>query len=342
MDGSVPTLHSTLEIGLNPYGLAYTVGLHGAATTRANPHAVGLEGFIAIARETGSRCIELDHRWLTPLPDHALAELGQRLSGMRPVCSFWLSHEPGETLDEAIRCTTAVGASILRFHLTPVLEGARAALGARWTALEAHARETLRRESPKVARAGLTLAIEDHQDFGSEELVSLAEELGPHVGITFDTGNPLAVGEDPVAFLRRAAHRIRHVHLKDYVAQFTGDGYRLVRCAIGDGSVPFAEIFQLLRERTPPCAASIEPGALEARHIRLLTPEWWQGYPPREARELVTLIGRLRSRCLADGADYRTPWETQAPPEDVMAYERAQIARSFENLRALGVLGPSA
>ena len=44
----------------------------------------------------------------------------------------------------------------------------------------------------------------------------MAEAAGANVGVVFDTGNPFAVGEDPVAFARRAAHRIRHVHLKDY------------------------------------------------------------------------------------------------------------------------------
>jgi sugar phosphate isomerase/epimerase len=327
-----------LNIGLNPYGLAYTLGLQGNGTARANPRPIGLAGFIAIAREMGTRCIELDHRWLTPMSNAALAELGRSLADMTRICSFWLAHETGETLSNAIRCTKAVGASIIRFHLTPVLEGARAALGERWGEMVSHARDTLRRESPKLADAGLTLAIEDHQDFGSEELVALVEELGPHVGITLDTGNPLAVGEDPVAFTRRAAHRIVHVHLKDYIAQFTDEGYRLIRCAIGDGCVPLAEILEVLREQTRPCAASIEPGALEARHIRLFTRDWWHGYPPRDARELAIMVGRLRGRCLDDRADHRTPWEMHASPEIVMAYERAQITRSFDNLRTLGLL----
>ena len=142
----------------------------------------------------------------------------------------------------------------------------------------AHARDTLTRESGRVGDAGLILAIENHQDLGSEELVAFTERLGPHAGICFDTGNAFSVGEDPVAFTRRAAHRIRHVHLKDYVAQFTPEGYRLVRCAIGDGAVPFKEIASILEHEGTELAASIEPGALEARHIRLFTPEWWTGY----------------------------------------------------------------
>ena len=60
-------------------------------------------------------------------------------------------------------------------------------------------------EAPRAADAGLILAIEDHQDFGSEELVTMAEEAGENVGIVLDTGNPFAVGEDPVAFARRAS-----------------------------------------------------------------------------------------------------------------------------------------
>ncbi len=42
-----------LEVGLNPYGLTYHLGLQGSGTPRANPQAGGLEGFIALA--TGTR-----------------------------------------------------------------------------------------------------------------------------------------------------------------------------------------------------------------------------------------------------------------------------------------------
>jgi hypothetical protein len=218
-----------------------------------------------------------------------------------------------------------------------VLEGGRAALGARWGAMVEHARRTLEREAPRVADAGLVLAIEDHQDFGSEELVAIAESLGDHVGIVFDTGNAFAVGEDPVAFARRAAARIRHVHLKDYVAQFTDEGYRLVRCAIGDGCVPFGEIVGALAPRGGAMTASIEPGALEARHIRLFTAGWWAGYPPREARETGEMVGRLRKRRLPDEVDCRTPWEIGAAPAVIVEYERAQLFRSVGNLEALGL-----
>jgi sugar phosphate isomerase/epimerase len=324
---------------LNPYGLTYTVGLQGLGTPRANPAPIGIRGFIALVRELGLPAIELDHRWLTPLTDAELGHVREDLHGLQPICSFWLAHQPGETLHDAVRCCTALGATILRFHLTPVLEGGRASWGRRWHALLDHARDTLIRESYRLGDAGLTIAIENHQDLGSEELVELAERLGPHAGICFDTGNAFSVGEDPVAFTRRAAHRIRHVHLKDYVAQFTAEGYRLVRCAIGDGAVPFTEIAAILAAQGRPLAASIEPGALEARHIRLFTADWWTGYPPRDASELGVMLGRLRPGALAETADYRTPWEQGELGAGLVEYEIAQIRRSVENVRAMGLWG---
>ena len=329
-------MSSPFRIGLNPYGLAYTAGLQSAGTPRANPSPGGLDGFIALVRELGLDVIELDHRWLTPLSDDELRRLGGTLADCTPVCSFWLSQRAGETLADAVRCTRGVGARVLRFHLTPVLEGARASHGSRWNEMVTHSLATLRRESARVADAGLILAIEDHQDFGSDELVGFAEELGAHVGVTFDTGNPYSVGEDPVAFARRAAHRIRHVHLKDYVAQFTDEGYRLIRCAVGDGCVPFEEIAAVLSQHHDALTASIEIGALDARHIRLFTPEWWRGYPPRQASELGEMLGRLRRNPLDEAADYRTPWEQRLPHNQLVAYEMRQVRRSVENLRALG------
>jgi sugar phosphate isomerase/epimerase len=326
------------RVGLNPYGLAYTLGMQGAGTARVNDRPMGMAGFIAIARELGARCIELDGRWLTAMSADELARVRDDLDGETVICSYWLAQREGETLADPIRCTAAIGAGLIRLHLTPVLEGGRAALGSRWLEMVAHGRSTLRREALRARDAGLDLAVEDHQDFGSEELVDMSEEAGDNVGVVFDTGNPFSVGEDPVEFARRAAPRIRHVHLKDYAAQATDDGYRLVRCAVGDGCVPFREIAGVLEAHTSSLTASIEPGALESRHIRLFTADWWTGYPPRSARELGTALGRLRRNRLDESADVRTPWERGAPRDEVVAYELGQVRRSVENVRAMGFM----
>jgi sugar phosphate isomerase/epimerase len=322
------------QIGLNPYGFSHAVGLQAFGTPRANPDGSGLRGFIRIASDIGAQCFEFDGRWLAPLTNDQLARLGGELPDVPRLCSYWLQHVSGETLDEAIRASRAIGASTIRMHLTPILEGARAEQGAKWPQMLQHARETLNREARKAADAGLQVAIENHQDFGSDELMAFAEEAGPNVGIALDTGNAFAVAEDPVAFAKRVVPRIKHVHLKDYVSQFTPEGFRLIRCAIGDGCVPLKEIAEVFADLR--LTASIEVGALDARHIRVFMPEWWEGYPTRPVGELRIALDRLKTKRLDDNADYRTPWESNQSTAAVVDYELEQLRKSVGNLKALG------
>jgi len=328
------------QIGLNPYGFSHTVGLQAFGTPRANRDGTGLAGFIRIATDIGARCFEFDGRWLAPLTGDELARLADELPDVPRLCSYWLQHVPGETLDEPIRAARALRASTIRMHLTPILEGARAKQGSKWQQMLKHARETFIREARKAADAGLEVAIENHQDLGSDELMAFAEEAGPNVGIAMDTGNAFAVAEDPVAFARRVAPRIKHVHLKDYVSQFTPEGFRLIRCAIGDGCVPLREIAEVfgLRTRESPSVltASIEVGALEARHIRVFAPDWWDGYPTRPVGELRIALDRLKTKRLDDNADYRTPWELNQSTAAVVDYELEQLRKSVANLKSLG------
>src|SRR3954447_25751497 len=135
------------RVGLNPYGLAYTVGLQADGTTPANPRPIGMAGFIDIARSIGARCIELDGRWLAAMSDADLVRVRDDLSGDPVICSYWLSQQEGETLAEPVRRSAAIGAGLIRLHLTPVLEGARAKPGARWGRMLDHSRITLRREA---------------------------------------------------------------------------------------------------------------------------------------------------------------------------------------------------
>ncbi|HEY4199157.1 MAG TPA: sugar phosphate isomerase/epimerase [Devosiaceae bacterium] len=326
-----------LRIGLNPYGLTYHLGLQGLGTPRANPAAAGLEGFITLATELESQTLELWDGWLAPMSAGELTALRARLEAlhMLPVISTGLQHAD---IDACIRAAEALGASLIRMALTPVLCGDRYAFGARWYELVAGVWERLAAFAARAREHGLTLVIENHQDFTSGELVNFCVETGPNVGIVFDTGNTFPVGEAPLDFTRIIAPHVRYVHLKDYRVQFTPDGYRLVRCAIGDGAVPFGELLEILAAHHDVLPAVLEPGALDVRHVRLLTADWWKGYPPREAEALAACLLAAQRHRLPDDADYRTPWERGADGE-IARYELDMIRRSAANMRALGLWG---
>jgi sugar phosphate isomerase/epimerase len=325
-----------LDIGLNPYGLTYHLGMQGAGTPRANPAPAGLAGFLALAGELRVKVLELWQGWLTPLDDAQLAALAQRLAaaGITPLVSSRLD---AADFSACIRSAKALGARTIRLSLTSVLCGDRHLLGDGWPALVASVRQRLAANAALAAEQGLTIVIENHQDFTSRELVAFCDELAPTVGIVFDTGNAFPVAEAPLAFTETIAPHVRHLHLKDYRAQMTEEGFRLVRCAIGDGAVPFAEMLDLLARHHQGLTGVLEPGALEARHVRLFRPEWWRHYAPRPATELAACLLAVRRNALPEGADYRTPWE--CGDDDIAGYELRMIRRSAANMRTLGLFG---
>ena len=322
--------------GLNPYGLTWHLGLQGMGTPRANPQGRGLEGFVALAVELGGGALELWEGWLKELSDADLAALCTRLDGLGMARVVSSGLQQGD-MGLLIRAALALNARYIRFALTPILCGDRNAAGPRWGELVASVHDKLGRYAAMAAANGLVILIENHQDFTSRELVALCETHGPSVRIVYDTGNSFPVAEAPLDFTEVIAPYVRHVHLKDYRVQWTDDGLRLVRCAIGDGAVPFTDIFAILARHHAEMTCVLEPGALEARHVRLFTPDWWQGYEPRSAQSLAAVLLAARVNRLPDDADFRTPWE-RGDDSALDQYELDMIRRSAANMKALGIM----
>ncbi|MFL5702619.1 MAG: sugar phosphate isomerase/epimerase family protein, partial [Ktedonobacteraceae bacterium] len=186
------------------------------------------------------------------------------------------------------------------------------------------------REATAVAeRVDVNLAVENHQDLASEELLWLCESIGSErFGITLDTGNPLATAEEPLDFAKRMAPYVKNVHLKDYCIYLSEEGYRLVRCPLGQGVINFPALFGILAEACPDVTMSIELGALEARSIRVLADDYWSDYPPRTAAQLARVLRLVQANARPAG-NWRTPFERDEPVEAILAYEEQQLAASL-------------
>ncbi len=76
-----------------------------------------------------------------------------------------------------------------------------------------------------------------------------------------------------------------------------------------------------------------------ARHVRLFTPDWWQGYAPKPAPELAACLAAARRNRVPDDADHRTPWERGEDGQVLIDYELAMIRRSAANVKAIGLMG---
>jgi len=227
----------------------------------------------------------------------------------------------------------AVGAPVLRVIISRVLGGNRRQLNGGWRAHLEAARDALRAVRPLAEDYDIPIAIENHQDIASDELIWLCEQVGGnHIGVTLDTGSTLALAEDPLGYTRRVKHLVKNVHIKDYQVYLSPSGYRLVTCAIGAGVVDFPAFFALFADQ-PDLPMNIELGARQARHVELLAEDWWTDYPPRRVQDLLPALRVVFARGRPADAEWRLPHERGEPAETLLAYELDELAASVAYLQ---------
>lgn len=225
---------------------------------------------------------------------------------------------------------------VVRTTLSGILCGDRRKLDGGWDAHCANVLGALKEIVPKARDSGIAIALENHQDATSADLIRLCEEAGPEVvGVCLDTGNPLAVSEDPVEFTRRVAPYVRHVHLKDYRIHFAPNGFRLTRCAAGDGVVDFPGILDALEACPHPLTPGVEVGAQSARLIPILDEGWWSGFEPRPTTDALAPLRILWERGIPADAEWRTPWERGETSKTIVEDEMETFRRSAEYLKSL-------
>ncbi len=311
-----------MRIGLSVYGTTFGMGIH-PASGRA---AISPEQLLDRAISAGLEGVELPASWLHGKDSATVARYAQERGLF--ITLETEGYDPGK-LAEAIDLSVRLGAGTIRTMVGGAkLGGDRRPLAGRWQSFLQEVLAGLREATVIAERAGVNLAVENHQDLASEELLWLCESIGSQrFGITLDTGNTLATAEEPLDFARRVAPYIKNVHLKDYWIFLSEEGYRLVRCPLGQGVVDFPALFEILAEVCPGVTMSVEPGALEARHVRVLADDYWPDYPPRSAAQLARVLRFVQANARPPG-DWRTPFERNEPVETIIAYEDGQLAAS--------------
>jgi len=73
------------------------------------------------------------------------------------------------------------------------------------------------KEAIKIARDnGIKMAVENHIDFTSDEILQLLESVGSeYLGLNFDTGNFLRLLDDPIKGMEKLAPFVTATHVKD-------------------------------------------------------------------------------------------------------------------------------
>ncbi|MFN3374342.1 MAG: sugar phosphate isomerase/epimerase family protein [Chloroflexus sp.] len=326
-------------IGLSVLSFSYRCGLIGRGTTRAVSHPLEVEDIVALAARAGLQSIEFPLSLLPDLSPDRLHALRERLNlcGLAPVADSDIVDI--DRLRSHIPAAAMVGARVLRVLISPILEGYRRPFTDNWPKYLADITEQLRAVIDLATEHNVVLAVENHQDATSADLAAICAAIdSPYIGVCFDAVNTLVVGETPYAAVERLGPLIRNVHLADYETYPTTQGWRLVRCALGEGDLDIRRLLGQIEKHAPDVACQIELVSHSARHVRILDDDWWQGYPPCDVREVLPVLRLFAQTMRLRDDDWRTPWERGAGEEQISLYEDQQYATSIAYLRTIGVL----
>lgn len=246
-----------MKLGLNTYSYRCAAGLWDY-TPRENA-AMGLDHFLRKAVEMNLDGLHLaDARHLDSLEYGHVSEVRQKADALGLYLELGTAGTNPDHLENMVRAAHVLGSTVVCTFVGKPRPTSAQEMEQIVSAAAAEIRQVL----PVCERYGIGLALENNQDLTTEELLTLLEQIDSRwVGVCFDTGNPLAVLEDPLESARAVASLVKTIHLKDYQLAARPDGFSLLECALGEGVVDLRGVVDLVRSEAPQATLNIETSA---------------------------------------------------------------------------------
>ena len=149
-----------------------------------------------------------------------------------------------------------------------------------------------------------------------------------------DTGNNIALLEEPHAVVEALAPFAMSVHFKDMAVQPHADGFRLSEVPLGTGMLDLPRIISTLRRANPGIAFNLEMATRDPLKVPCLANDYWVTFPERKATQLEAALARVKANPLRQPP----PQVTGKPVPRVLADEetnnRHGLAWMLKHLRA--------
>ncbi len=237
-----------MRIGLSSYTYTWAVGVPGHAPRRP----LTLLDLLECARSLDVDVLQVaDNLPLGEVPEAELEVFAHR------------ARELGIAVEVGTR---GIGEARLRRYLalaerlaSPLLRVVIAQQGHDYTPDEAIA--ALKRQRPAFQRAGVVLAIENHERFSTDDLVRIVESLGTDwAGICLDTVNSFGALEGPTVVVEKLSPFTVNLHVKDFSVRRPEHmmGFEIEGRPVGHGRLNVPWLFEKLGGAQRALSAIIE------------------------------------------------------------------------------------
>lgn len=312
-----------LGVGMHSYGVHWKAGREGHPKARFKDalsfleycHSLGAGGVqVAIGPRDGSSVAKL----------RAQAEAWQMY--FEGQTSLPKDESDVDRFDADIRAAKEAGAEVVR---TAMLGGRRYETFDSADAFRQFAEtswKSLTLAEPVVRKHRLKLAIENHKDWRVPEFLDLLKRIGSeHVGVCVDTGNNLALLEDPMGVVAALAPFAFSSHLKDMAVQEYEEGFLLSEVPLGEGFLDLKRMIEILQKANPRIQFSLEMITRDPLKIPCLTERYWATMGTVPAKDLAAALALVR----CNAPKKPLPRTSGLDTGQQLALEDGQVRKSF-------------
>jgi sugar phosphate isomerase/epimerase len=176
-----------------------------------------------------------------------------------------------------------------RYEIFDSAEGFRQAAEKSW--------ESMLLARPVVEKLGVRLAIENHKDWRSDDLVALLKRIdSPHIGVCVDTGNSIALLEEPLEVVETLAPWAFTSHVKDMGVEEYADGFLLSEVPLGTGLLDLPKIIAMLHKAHPEIRFNLEMMTRDPLKVPCLTRKYWATFADLPGRHLADTLAMVRAK----------------------------------------------
>src|SRR5262249_10916189 len=127
------------------------------------------------------------------------------------------------------------------------------------------------------------------------ELVGMVKKISSkYVGVTVDTGNSIALLEDPMEVVETYAPWALSTHIKDMGVQEYEDGFLLSEVPLGTGFLDLKKIVRVLRDARPEIRFNLEMITRDPLKVPCLTSKYWTTLDKLPAKQLAQALAMVR------------------------------------------------
>lgn len=153
-------------------------------------------------------------------------------------------------LEDAIAISQALGSDIVKMSMDLIRPRPVAASRFHPDVMEQMKAvvKLLKSVAPRAEDAGVRIAVENHCDSFSEEILWLLDEVASaQVGACIDTANAFHVTEDPLTAVRNLAPRAFTNHFRDDRIEFKRYGFKFTGTSIGEGDLDMKGAYEMIK-----------------------------------------------------------------------------------------------